>query len=140
MKVKDKLPIGEKIKYFRKRQGMTQAVLASKLGISPVNISQIETGQRSPTIDTVKAIADALEISLGDLLNERDQKIFYAGADEGEDATEWAHRVVSGYSFSKPEHFLISAFSTLNDEGQQKAVERVEELTEIPKYQRTEDK
>ena len=31
---------------------------------------------------------------------------------------------------------LIRAFLLLNDEGQQKAVERVEELTEIPKYQK----
>ena len=31
---------------------------------------------------------------------------------------------------------LVNAFDLLNDAGQQKAVERVEELTEIPKYQR----
>lgn len=31
---------------------------------------------------------------------------------------------------------LIRPFSKLNDEGQQKAVERVEELTEIPKYKK----
>lgn len=31
---------------------------------------------------------------------------------------------------------LIDAFSQLNDEGQTKAVERVEELTEIPKYKK----
>ena len=33
---------------------------------------------------------------------------------------------------------LVNAFDLLNDAGQQKAVERVEELTEIPKYQRQE--
>lgn len=31
---------------------------------------------------------------------------------------------------------LLLAFSLLNKEGQQKAIERVEELTEIPKYQK----
>lgn len=31
---------------------------------------------------------------------------------------------------------LVNAFDLLNDAGQQKAIERVEELTEIPKYQR----
>lgn len=45
-----------------------------------------------------------------------------------------------GYSFSEEEEKLIRSFNKLNAEGQQKAVERVEELTEIPKYQRTEDK
>ncbi len=33
---------------------------------------------------------------------------------------------------------LMDAFDKLNPDGQQKAVERVEELTEIPKYQNTE--
>ena len=31
---------------------------------------------------------------------------------------------------------LLAVFDQLNDEGQQKAVERVEELTEIPKYKK----
>ena len=31
---------------------------------------------------------------------------------------------------------LIEIFDTLNDDGQQKAIERVEELTEIPRYRR----
>ena len=32
---------------------------------------------------------------------------------------------------------LLSAFNNLNDAGQQKAVERVSELTEVPKYRRS---
>ena len=35
---------------------------------------------------------------------------------------------------------LIVAFTKLNSEGQDKAVERVEELTEVPKYQKTHKK
>ena len=34
---------------------------------------------------------------------------------------------------------LALAFSWLNETGQQKAVERVEELTEIPKYQKKDE-
>lgn len=41
-----------------------------------------------------------------------------------------------GYSFTKTELALIHAFAQLNDEGKQKAIERVEELAEIPKYQK----
>lgn len=37
-------------------------------------------------------------------------------------------------------HALLNAFKNLNTIGQEKAVERVEELTEIPKYQRDPDK
>ena len=41
-----------------------------------------------------------------------------------------------GYSFSEDELALIRAYAKLNPEGQQKAVERIEELTEIPKYKK----
>lgn len=41
-----------------------------------------------------------------------------------------------GYSFSPKELALIKAFSQLTPEGQQKAVERIEELAEIPKYKK----
>lgn len=36
------------------------------------------------------------------------------------------------------EEFLLNAFDRLNTEGQKKAIGRVEELTEVPKYQRPE--
>ena len=46
---------------------------------------------------------------------------------------------LDGYEETKPDKNLeriSSAYLLLNEAGQQKAVERVEELTEIPKYQR----
>lgn len=39
-------------------------------------------------------------------------------------------------AFSEKKARILSHMDKLNDEGQQKAVERVEELTEIPKYRR----
>ena len=68
MKIKDRLPIGENVKYYRKKLGLTQAALAERLGVSPVNISQIETGQRRPNMDTVQSIALALGIDAGKLV------------------------------------------------------------------------
>ena len=41
------------------------------------------------------------------------------------------------YSYSLVEVLLVKAFSELNDDGQKKALERIKELKEIPKYQRT---
>lgn len=70
MKIVDRLPIGERIKYWRKKRGFTQADLARKLEISPVNISQIENGSRSPTISTLELIASALEVELSDLIRD----------------------------------------------------------------------
>ena len=40
-----------------------------------------------------------------------------------------------GYTFSLEEETVIFFLSKLNSSGQKKAIERIEELTEIPKYQ-----
>ena len=47
-----------------------------------------------------------------------------------------AENIVAGMRLDKPYFALLTAFDQLNPEGQTKAVERVEELTEIPKYQK----
>ena len=70
MLIKDKLPIGEKVKYWRKKRDMTQAALAEKLMITPANISQIENGSRSPTLATMELIAKALEVDLEELVRD----------------------------------------------------------------------
>ena len=70
MKIKDKLPIGEKVKYWRKKRGLTQAQLAEKLMITPSNISQIESGSRSPTLATIELIAKALEVDLEEIVRD----------------------------------------------------------------------
>ena len=59
---------GQRIKAARKKAGMTQADLAKKLGISYVNISQLETDQRSPKLETLQRIAAALGTSISNLL------------------------------------------------------------------------
>ena len=46
---------------------MTQAALAKKLGITPQNISQYERNVKSPKIETLKKIADALNVFITDL-------------------------------------------------------------------------
>lgn len=65
--------VGERIKIVRKQKKMTQKALADKLGISPVGIAQWETGKRNPKADTVKKLADALEVPMEYLLGESDE-------------------------------------------------------------------
>ena len=48
--------------------GMTQAQLAEAIGTSKQVLSRWETGQRSPTVDTIRRIADALHIDTARLL------------------------------------------------------------------------
>ena len=56
------------IKVFRDYRGMTQAELARQVGLSPMYISQIETGRRGGSTKALRRIAAALDIDLADLV------------------------------------------------------------------------
>ena len=55
------------VKYWRVRQGMTQAELAIKAGTTQHAISDIEQGTGNPTLRTLDRISDALNVHLADL-------------------------------------------------------------------------
>ena len=44
-----------------------------------------------------------------------------------------------GYSFSEAESDIVKRFNRLGKEGQRAAIERIEELTRIPEYQKKEE-
>jgi len=45
-----------------KLQGITQTELAERIGVQPPQVSRIISGQRSPTVDLLISISDALRI------------------------------------------------------------------------------
>ena len=57
------------LKYYRKASGLSQEELARIVGISRYSILDYENGRLSPTIEVGKKIADALKVSLDDLIN-----------------------------------------------------------------------
>lgn len=57
------MTIGEKIKYFREKQGMTQAKLAELTGIHPVSIRKYEIDKMEPKEPQIERIAEALKIN-----------------------------------------------------------------------------
>lgn len=59
---------GESIKKIRKEKGLTQKQLGEKLGISQAAIGQFESNSANPKIETMQKIADALNVSLNDLV------------------------------------------------------------------------
>lgn len=61
--------IGERIRTRRQENGQTQEGLARDAGVSNGTIIRIETGRNSPTLDTLKKIADALDVPMGELLD-----------------------------------------------------------------------
>jgi len=62
--------IGVNIKRLREEQGITLRELAKRLNVSASLLSQIETGKASPSLSTLKNIADNFGTTIGDLVGE----------------------------------------------------------------------
>lgn len=56
--------VGDRIRWLRKEQGMTQAQLAAKLNIGDRHLRKIEAGEKGPSIDILIEIATLLGVSL----------------------------------------------------------------------------
>lgn len=54
----------------RQAAGLSLEQLGVKAGISGGTVGRIELGLHSPRLDTMEAIADALDLSVADLLQE----------------------------------------------------------------------
>lgn len=59
----------EKLQELRKRSGLSQEELAERLYVSRTAISKWESGRGYPSIDSLKAIAKHLSVSLDELLS-----------------------------------------------------------------------
>jgi len=65
----DRMLAGESlVRLWREHRGTGQENLAAAAGISKAYLSQIENGRRRPTVETLRRLADALSISVDDLL------------------------------------------------------------------------
>lgn len=65
------LTIGEAIKKARLQKGYSRSILAKKANISHQNIFQWETGKTYPNIINLIPVADALNVSLDELVGRR---------------------------------------------------------------------
>ncbi|MDP9476509.1 MAG: helix-turn-helix domain-containing protein [Actinomycetota bacterium] len=66
----DSAEIGRRVKTMRAERGMKQNHLAQKAGISRGELYRIERGRVFPTMRTLRGLCTALDVSLGDLLEE----------------------------------------------------------------------
>lgn len=53
---------------IRKNKGITQAELADMLNVSQQHISAYERGERTPGVDVAARIADALDVTVDELI------------------------------------------------------------------------
>ncbi|HYU13444.1 MAG TPA: helix-turn-helix transcriptional regulator [Stellaceae bacterium] len=65
----DRLLAGENpVKVWREHRGLSQRDLAARAGLNFAYLSQVETGSRNGSIQTVKKLAEALGVDLDDLI------------------------------------------------------------------------
>jgi transcriptional regulator with XRE-family HTH domain len=82
--------IGEAIKIIRIFNRLTQQELAKSLDISDSYLSQIESGKRTPTLDTIKAVSSMFGIPVSSLM------FFSEQLDDGSDVEGNRSRVAFG--------------------------------------------
>jgi transcriptional regulator with XRE-family HTH domain len=61
---------GNKVRDLRKERDLSQEKFADECGLHRTYIGGVERGERNPTLTTLKRIADALHISLDELLKD----------------------------------------------------------------------
>lgn len=62
--------VGANIKRYREIRGLTREKLAEKVNISPTFITNVENGARSMSIESLRDIASALDVSADSLIYE----------------------------------------------------------------------
>ncbi len=66
--------LARNVRRLRKLKGWTQDELAAKLRIEQMAVSLIENGRSNPTLQTLEAIAECLDVRLVDLFGTRTPK------------------------------------------------------------------
>lgn len=69
------MDIGKRIRDIRKANGQKLITIATETGLSQPFISEIERGVKVPSIETLKAIAKALGITLSEFFSENKPEI-----------------------------------------------------------------
>ena len=63
--------LGKRIRYYRKRNNLTQVDLELKTGINNGDISRIENGQKNIELYTIVKLAEALGVDLIDFFKKK---------------------------------------------------------------------
>ena len=102
------------IKSIREKKHISQKQLAAAIGTSQSAIAEYESGQKTPKLETLSRIAEALDTSVLALLPS--------------DMTEYAI-IPTEY-----EAELLAVVSFLNDAGQKKVMEYARDILKISDY------
>lgn len=143
------MSLGSQIRAARKAAGLTQEALAGQIGVKRSVVSKYETGAIEPSVSQLRRIAEALGVSPGFLQGEerRDAQLLRSAVlREDFRAAEQIMGLPDGtlrplpFSPETPGfRALCAAYSALNEAGQEQAVQRLQELAQLPQYQKEPD-
>jgi transcriptional regulator with XRE-family HTH domain len=60
--------IGARVRALRRQKGWSQDVFADRSGLNRAHVGEIERGESNVTIQTLKIIADTLDVRITDLV------------------------------------------------------------------------
>lgn len=114
------MDFGKKVKEIRKSKGLSQRELGEKMGITQQTIAQYERAIEQPKLTTVRKLAEALDVPIGELV------------------TDWAsfshEEIVLGW-VTPTKNDLMKHYQKLNTKGRRKVVDYAEDMAKIPEYQ-----
>ncbi|MGC7929356.1 MULTISPECIES: helix-turn-helix domain-containing protein [Lysinibacillus] len=65
--------VGERIRFLRKERGLSQEELAYRASLHNTYIGQLERGEKNATIESVAKVCTALEITLEELFDDKEE-------------------------------------------------------------------
>ena len=133
------MKIGENIKAYRRKAGLTLRELAEECGVTYATLSRYENGKTTPKYDVLKQIARAVGVDdVYYLYGDEDQDEYDRMMRErNEQITLEQLRIAAKHlaTLEKPEGRLLDAFFALNEEGQKKLLDYAEDLVASGRYE-----
>ncbi|NLC26391.1 MAG: helix-turn-helix domain-containing protein [Fastidiosipila sp.] len=130
------------IRYYRKKNHMTQIDLAEAMGVTQTSVSQWESGRNYPDIKTARRLADYFGTSLDNVLSQR-------SLEEFEDADRFSLRpsdYIDGIETNEEQvqmleqkRLLLRIFEVLSPAARQRVLDRAEAYFEVEQLSAQED-
>lgn len=110
--------IGERIKYLRDLHDLTQSELGKIAGVSDKAVSTWENGSAEPRMGAIQKLSDYFGVSKSWLIGE-------SPLDDTEPAL---------LAIDEDERCLLGMYRSLNSVGKKRALQDLEDLTQIERY------
>lgn len=111
----------ENIEFLSLQKGVNKTTAMQECGAGRSFVSNLSK-KSAPSIEKIEQIADYFGVSIDCLLGRQVANNSQSYTDTGE--------------ISQDENKLLACFAALNDEGKEKAIERLEEMAALDKYKK----